>query len=154
LLSGDPAYAAQIAGRIANYDVTVIVETAPNDCGNLLYSMKRMQKKLIGTTRAVKVSTESIATATSQIAAGNQDLSQRTEEQAASLQEMAASMEVLPRRSNDVLRRVHNRDGLNFTAFRPFGMNLRLAVHGRFLPPCVVCLAHADADVALPISSP
>ncbi|MFP3557367.1 hypothetical protein SB861_42765 [Paraburkholderia sp. SIMBA_049] len=116
-LSGDPAYADEIASRIANYDVTVVVETAPNDGGSLLYSMKRMQEQLIGTTRAIKASTESIATATSQIAAGNQDLSQRTEEQAASLLEMAASMEELPRRSNDVVRSVHNRDGLNSPHF-------------------------------------
>jgi hypothetical protein len=47
---------------MAKYYLTVRLETAPNDCGSLLYSIKRMQKKLVGTTRAIMASLESIAT--------------------------------------------------------------------------------------------
>ncbi|GLU35145.1 methyl-accepting chemotaxis protein [Trinickia caryophylli] len=94
-LGGEPAYAAQIAERIANNDLAVTVDIAATDRHSLLYSMKRMQEQLAGTIRSIKISSDSIATATSQIASGNQDLSQRTEEQAASLQETAASMEEL-----------------------------------------------------------
>jgi methyl-accepting chemotaxis protein len=94
-LGGEPAYAAAIASRIARNDLSVVVETAPNDGSSLLHSMKRMQEQLADAIRAIKTSAQSIASATSQIAAGNQDLSQRTEEQAASLQETAASMEEL-----------------------------------------------------------
>ena len=94
-LGGEPSYAAEIASRIADNDLTAIVRTAPNDRASLLFSMKRMQEQLTGTINTIKTSADSIATATSQIAAGNQDLSQRTEEQAASLQETAASMEEL-----------------------------------------------------------
>lgn len=94
-LGGEPAYAAEIATRIADNDLAVVVHTRPDDRGSLLYSMKRMQEQLAGTISSIKFSAESIASATSQIAAGNQDLSHRTEEQAASLQERAASMEEL-----------------------------------------------------------
>jgi methyl-accepting chemotaxis protein len=94
-LGGEPAYAAEIATRIANNDLAVIVRTRPDDRGSLLYSMKRMLDRLAGTIGSIKNSAESIASATSQIAVGNRDLSQRTEEQAASLQETAASMEEL-----------------------------------------------------------
>jgi methyl-accepting chemotaxis protein len=94
-LGGEPSYAAEIANRIANNDLTVIVTTAPGDHSSLLFSMKRMQEQLIHTIGAIKRSADSIATAASQIAAGNQDLSQRTEEQAASLEETASSMEQL-----------------------------------------------------------
>ncbi|MGG1945821.1 methyl-accepting chemotaxis protein [Trinickia sp. NRRL B-1857] len=94
-LGGEPAYAAEIAERIADNDLTVVVRTAPNDRTSLLYSMKRMKEQLAGTIGSIKGAAESIASATSQIAAGNQDLSQRTEEQAASLQETASSMEEL-----------------------------------------------------------
>ncbi|VXB58453.1 Methyl-accepting chemotaxis protein [Burkholderia sp. 8Y] len=94
-LGGEPSYAAQIASRIADNDLTAVVNTVPGDRTSLLFSMKRMQEQLTGTINAIKTSAGSIATATSQIAAGNQDLSQRTEEQAASLQETAASMEEL-----------------------------------------------------------
>nr|WP_284507395.1 methyl-accepting chemotaxis protein [Caballeronia sp. ATUFL_M2_KS44] len=94
-LGGDPAYAAQIASRIADNDLTVVVETASSDQNSLLHSMKRMQQQLQAMLREIHVSSESIVSAVSQIAAGNQDLSQRTEEQAASLQETASSMEEL-----------------------------------------------------------
>jgi methyl-accepting chemotaxis protein len=94
-LGGEPSYAAEIANRIADNDLTALVKTAPDDRSSLLFSMKRMQEQLTRTIGTIKVSADSIATATHQIAAGNQDLSQRTEEQAASLEETAASMEQL-----------------------------------------------------------
>lgn len=100
-LGGEPAYAAQIATRIAENDLTVLIETTPNDRVSLLYSMTRMQDHLASTIRLIRSSADSIATATSQIAAGNHDLSQRTEQQAASLQETAASMEELTTTVND-----------------------------------------------------
>jgi methyl-accepting chemotaxis protein len=94
-LGGEPSYAAEIANRIADNDLTVAVKTAPDDRSSLLFSMKRMQEQLTHTIGTIKISADSIATATHQIAAGNKDLSQRTEEQAASLEETAASMEQL-----------------------------------------------------------
>jgi len=94
-LGGEPSYAAEIANRIANNDLTAVVKTAPDDGSSLLFSMKRMQEHLTQTIGTIKVLADSIATATHQIAAGNQDLSQRTEEQAASLEETASSMEQL-----------------------------------------------------------
>jgi len=94
-LGGEPSYAAEIANRIANNDLTAVVKTAPNDRASLLFSMQRMQAQLTQTIGTIQVAADSIATATQQIAAGNQDLSQRTEEQAASLEETAASMEQL-----------------------------------------------------------
>jgi len=94
-LGGEPAYAAEIADRIASNDLTAVIEIAPDDRSSLLCSMKRMQQQLTRTIGTIKVSADSIATATQQIAAGNEDLSQRTEEQAASLEETASSMEQL-----------------------------------------------------------
>jgi methyl-accepting chemotaxis protein len=94
-LGGEPSYAAEMANRIADNDLTVAVKTMPGDRSSLLFSMKRMQEQLTRTIGSIKASADSIATATHQIAAGNQDLSQRTEEQAASLEETAASMDQL-----------------------------------------------------------
>ncbi|MFC0399133.1 methyl-accepting chemotaxis protein [Paraburkholderia rhizosphaerae] len=94
-LGGEPAYAAEIANRIADNDLSAVVQTAPDDKSSLLFSIKRMQAQLTQTIGTIRVSAHSIATATQQIAAGNQDLSQRTEQQAASLQQTAASMEQL-----------------------------------------------------------
>jgi methyl-accepting chemotaxis protein len=94
-LGGEPAYAAEIANRIADFDLTATVEIAPDDRSSLLFSMKRMQERLTRTLDTIKASASSIASATHQVAAGNSDLSQRTEEQAASLEETASSMEEL-----------------------------------------------------------
>ncbi|CBJ40778.1 putative methyl-accepting chemotaxis transmembrane protein (plasmid) [Ralstonia solanacearum CMR15] len=94
-LGGDPAYAADIAARIAAGDLAMRVETRPGDRDSVLFAMAQMQRELTGTISHIKHSAESIASATQQIAAGNADLSQRTEQQASSLEETASSMEEL-----------------------------------------------------------
>lgn len=94
-LGGEPAHAAQIAGRIAQGDLTVAINTQANDRTSLMAAMQTMRDSLVGIVGEVRQGTDSIATASSQIAAGNQELSTRTEQQASSLEETAASMEEL-----------------------------------------------------------
>ncbi|WP_312435127.1 methyl-accepting chemotaxis protein [Janthinobacterium sp.] len=94
-LGGEPAYAAQIATRIAAGDLGVPVETRPGDSTSMLHAMHTMQAMLARTVGTIRGGSDSIASATSQIAAGNLDLSARTEEQASSLEQTAASMEEL-----------------------------------------------------------
>ncbi len=94
-LGGEPGYAADIAGRIAEGDLTVQVDTRANDSSSLLYAMKTMRDSLADIVGQVRSGTDTIATATSQIAAGNLDLSSRTEQQASALEETASSMEEL-----------------------------------------------------------
>ncbi len=94
-IGGEPEYAAAIASDIAAGDLTMDVQTRPNDSQSLLFAMKSMRDSLVQVVSEVRSGADSMATATSQIAAGNQDLSSRTEEQASSLEETAASMEEL-----------------------------------------------------------
>ena len=94
-LGGEPGYAAQIAGAIAEGDLTVSIRTRSGDSDSLLFAMKTMRDKLVGIVSQVRAGTETIATASSEIAQGNLDLSSRTEEQASSLEETASSMEEL-----------------------------------------------------------
>ncbi len=94
-LGGEPAYAAQIAGRIAVRDLTMAVHTRPDDESSLLYAMKTMRDNLDRIVGQVRMGTDSISTATAEIASGNLDLSTRTEEQASALQQTASSMEEL-----------------------------------------------------------
>ncbi|QCP49768.1 hypothetical protein FAZ95_11635 [Trinickia violacea] len=94
-LGGEPAYAAQIATRIASRDLQAAVQLQPGDDDSLLHAIASMQTNLSSVIGEIRASTESITSAAQQIAAGNLDLSSRTEEQAASLQETAASMEEL-----------------------------------------------------------
>ena len=94
-LGGGPAYAVQIAGAIAEGDLTVDIRTASHDSSSLLFAMKTMRDKLVGIVSQVRSGTDTINTASGEIAQGNLDLSSRTEEQASSLEETASSMEQL-----------------------------------------------------------
>ncbi|GJH07633.1 MCP four helix bundle domain-containing protein [Caballeronia novacaledonica] len=94
-LGGEPAYAADIADRIARGDLSTRVDTRPGDDRSMLASLGNMSTKLADIVGGIRHSSESILFASREIAQGNTDLSQRTEEQAASLEETASSMEQL-----------------------------------------------------------
>ena len=94
-LGGEPDYAAGIASRIADGDLSGAVLIEQGDKSSLLYAMQRMQDSLTRTVTAVRHGVDEINVGSKEIAAGNTDLSSRTEQQAASLEETAASMEQL-----------------------------------------------------------
>ena len=94
-LGGEPAYAAEVAGRIAAGDLAGDVQLRAGDQDSLLFAMKTMRDRLANIVTEVRGGTDAIAAASSQIASGNMDLSSRTEEQASSLEETASSMEEL-----------------------------------------------------------
>ncbi|MFK3740384.1 methyl-accepting chemotaxis protein [Massilia sp. TN1-12] len=94
-LGGEPAYAADVAGRIASGDLVSDVQLRAGDTSSLLFAMKSMRDRLATIVTEVRAGTDAIASASSQIASGNMDLSSRTEEQAGSLEETASSMEEL-----------------------------------------------------------
>lgn len=92
-LGGEPAYASQVARRIAEGDLTVAIVTRGGDDASMLYSMKTMVNKLRDLLEEVARSAEAVAASSEQIASGNADLSRRTEEQAATLEETASQLE-------------------------------------------------------------
>ena len=94
-LGGEPAYAADIAARIADGDLGTDVQLRPGDETSLLFAMKSMRDRLARVVSEVRQGTDAIASASGEIASGNQDLSSRTEQQASSLEETASSMEEL-----------------------------------------------------------
>jgi len=93
-IGGEPAFAAELVGRMADGDL-VLDGAADNvvEPGSLMHAMQRMHAKLIEVVRGVQQGSQVVATAAGQIAQGNDDLSQRTQEQASSLEETASSME-------------------------------------------------------------
>ncbi|SFV15844.1 methyl-accepting chemotaxis protein [Pseudoduganella namucuonensis] len=94
-LGGEPAYAVNIANRIAAGDLTVAIATRAGDQDSLLFAMKRMRDSLAAIVGQVHAATDTITSASGQIAHGNLDLSTRTEQQASALEETASSMEEL-----------------------------------------------------------
>jgi methyl-accepting chemotaxis protein len=94
-LGGEPAYAAEVAERIAEGDLKTEVVLKNGDKASLLYAMDHMRDRLAAIVTEVRGGADTIASASHQIAAGNLELSARTEEQASSLEETASSMEEL-----------------------------------------------------------
>jgi methyl-accepting chemotaxis protein len=94
-LGGDPAYAAEVAQRIAAGNLGADVLTRDGDRNSMIAAMKTMRDALVTIVGQVRAGTDLIASGSSQIASGNMNLSARTEEQASALEETAASMEEL-----------------------------------------------------------
>jgi methyl-accepting chemotaxis protein len=94
-LGGEPAYAKEIAGRIASGNLSNDIALGRRDTSSMLASLRDMQTGLSTTVADIAASAEAIAAASGQISMGNLDLSQRTEQQAMALERTASSMEEL-----------------------------------------------------------
>jgi methyl-accepting chemotaxis protein len=94
-LGGEPTYAAEVARRIADGDLSVPVTLRPGNAESLLAAMAQMQSGLEAMVAHIRRSSEAIAQSSGQIASGNEDLAQRTETQGSNLEQTAASMEQL-----------------------------------------------------------
>ena len=94
-LGGEPAYATEIAGKIAHGDLAVNVQLRSGDQDSLLYEIKSMRDSLAAIVGKVREGTLAIDTASSEIAAGNDDMANRTAHQASSLEKVATAMEEL-----------------------------------------------------------
>ncbi len=92
-LGGDPRYAADVVTRVAGGDLTVAIETRPDDRGSLLYAMKTMVERLAGVVGNVNTSADALASASAQVSSTAQSLSQAATEQAAGVEETSASVE-------------------------------------------------------------
>lgn len=94
-LGGEPAYAVEVANRVASGQLSQSVRKRVGDSTSLMFSLADMREKLSHIVWGIRESSESISLASQEIAQGNIDLSRRTEQQAAALQETAASIEEL-----------------------------------------------------------
>jgi len=104
-LGGEPAYATEIANKIAEGDLSVAVQVKANDNSSLLHAIAAMRDSLSSIVGQVRQGTNLIATASSEIASGNRDLSLRTEHQSESLEKVATAMEEL---TGTVRQNAHN----------------------------------------------
>jgi methyl-accepting chemotaxis protein len=94
-LGGEPAYAADIANKIARGDLGISVDIKQDDKSSLLFAIKTMRDSLASIVGQVREGTESIRSASSEIASGNEDLASRTALQSESLEKIATAMEEL-----------------------------------------------------------
>jgi methyl-accepting chemotaxis protein len=92
-LGGEPDYAAAIARKVSEGDLTVSVAIRPGDSTSLLYAMRCMVEKLTEVIGEVRGGAAALSAAASQVAATSQTLSQGTGEQASSVEETTSSLE-------------------------------------------------------------
>ena len=94
-LGGEPEYAREIARAVADGDLSMHIQTDPNDSASLLVALRDMRSKLATMVAEIKTAAETIKLASGEIASGNADLAARTESQAGSLEQTSRSMHSL-----------------------------------------------------------
>jgi methyl-accepting chemotaxis protein len=92
-LGGEPAHVAEIAARVADGDLTMAIQTRPNDSTSVLAAMQAMVQKLSLVVTEVNGGAGALAGASEEVSATAQSLSQAASEQAAGVEETSASME-------------------------------------------------------------
>lgn len=90
------AVAVAAAGRVAEGNLTVTIESSSNDeTGQLLQALRRVIESLARVLTEVRSGATALSSAAQQVSATSQSLSQGTSEQAASVEETTASLEEL-----------------------------------------------------------
>ncbi|MBS4098008.1 MAG: methyl-accepting chemotaxis protein [Sulfuricella sp.] len=92
-LGGEPEYAAQIAQAIADFDLTVRVDTKPGDTTSLLAAMKAMQSSLLHVILRVNDGVARLANEAAQLSASSARVAERSAQQHDATQSMAAAVE-------------------------------------------------------------
>ena len=111
-LGGEPDYAADVARKVADGDLTVVVATKANDTSSLLFAMRGMVEKLSRVIGEVRSSADGLSAASEQVSATSQSLSQGASEQAASLEETSASIEQMSASINQNTENAKVTDGI------------------------------------------
>jgi methyl-accepting chemotaxis protein len=94
-LGGEPAYATDVAKRIAQGHLAVEVSTQAADQSSLLVALRDMRNSLAQIVGEVRSGSDAITAAAAEIAAGNQDLAGRTDEQAHAIAQTAQAIDAL-----------------------------------------------------------
>ena len=92
-LGGEPDYAVDVVRRVAAGDLTVDVELRKGDSESMLFAMREMCVKLLGTVKNIQLSANTLAAASEEISASAQALSQTATEQASNVEETSAAVE-------------------------------------------------------------
>ncbi len=92
-LGGEPAYVAEVVGKVAAGDLTIEVHTRPGDTTSMLAGIKGMVAKLSQIIGEVRGSADALSSASEEVSATAQGMSHASSEQAASVEETSSSVE-------------------------------------------------------------
>lgn len=92
-VGGEPAYANEVLGRVAQGDLSVAIALKPGDRSSMLFALSDMVAQLRKMIDAVSANAEHIAAASEQLSATSQSIAQASEEQSSAAASMSASVE-------------------------------------------------------------
>lgn len=92
-LGGEPAYAASIARRIANGDMTLTIQTHPGDQTSLLVAMRQMQEALRDTIRHIQKAADNVASDSESMSAAMKNVAEGSSRQSEAAGSMATAVE-------------------------------------------------------------
>jgi methyl-accepting chemotaxis protein len=92
-LGGEPAYAAEVASRVAQGNLALDIETREGDARSAIAALRAMVAKLAEVTAQVRNASAAVASAAGQVSSSAQSMSAGTSEQAASVEETTSSLE-------------------------------------------------------------
>ncbi|ATG75021.1 histidine kinase [Zobellella denitrificans] len=117
-LGGEPDYAAAVAGRIAQGDLSVDIVLRRGDSTSLLAAMKDMVDKLSQIIGEVRTAADNLASASEEVSATAQSMSQGASEQAAGVEQTSASVEQMSASINQNTDNARVTDGMASKAAR------------------------------------
>ncbi|PSJ46479.1 methyl-accepting chemotaxis protein [Zobellella endophytica] len=117
-LGGEPDYAASVAGRIAQGDLSVDIALRRGDSTSLLAAMKDMVDKLSQIIGEVRTAADNLASASEEVSATAQSMSQGASEQAAGVEQTSASIEQMSASINQNTDNARVTDGMASKAAR------------------------------------
>jgi methyl-accepting chemotaxis protein len=92
-IGGEPAYAADVVGKVAAGDLTMKVQLKPGDNSSMLFAISEMVARLSQIVGEVRSAADNLSSASEEVSSTAQNMSQATSEQAASVEETSASIE-------------------------------------------------------------
>ncbi|MGI4721367.1 MAG: methyl-accepting chemotaxis protein [Janthinobacterium lividum] len=92
-LGGEPAYAAEVLGEVANGNLAIEVDVKKGDTGSMMAKVKEMVERLARIVGEVNSAADALSSASEEVNATAQSLSQSSSEQAAGVEETSASIE-------------------------------------------------------------
>jgi len=92
-LGGEPAYASEVARRVAAGDLAFDVRTRGGDDRSAIAALREMLARLADVTSQVRAASSAVATGADQMSISAREMSQGTSAQAGAVQETTASLE-------------------------------------------------------------
>jgi methyl-accepting chemotaxis protein len=103
-LGGEPAFVSEVAQKVAEGDLTMVIETKNNDTTSVLASMRRMTDNLKAIMKHIEESSHNVASSSEELSSTVSQMSTRVNEQSGRANQIATAATELSQTVIDVAR--------------------------------------------------